>query len=62
MHTTGKDLRDERTLAGLSVQAMAEAMSVSRTTFWTIEKSGFVKPQTAQAYRDAIARLTKAAA
>lgn len=62
MHTTGAELRTERTLAGLSVQAVAEAMGVSRTTFWTIERAGFVKPQTAQAYRDAVARLTKAAA
>lgn len=61
-HTTGLKLKVERVQAGLSVNALTREMGISRTTFWTIEKSPIVRPETARAYRDAIARLIEKAA
>ena len=61
-HTTGLKLKVERVQAGLSVNALTREMGISRTTFWTIERATVVKPETARAYRDAIARLTSEAA
>ena len=61
-HTTGLDLKVERVRAKLSLNEVVAEMGVSRTTVWTIEKAPEVKPETAQAYRDAIARLSEKAA
>ena len=62
MNTTGRELRTLRTLSGVTVNALVEAMGVSRTTVWTIERQSIVKPETAAKYRDAIARLMQKAA
>jgi transcriptional regulator with XRE-family HTH domain len=63
VNTTGRELRTLRALSGVTVNALVEAMGVSRTTVWTIERQPVVKPETAAKYRDAIARLmTRAAA
>jgi hypothetical protein len=51
-----------RTLSGVTVNALVEAMQVSRTTIWTIERQPIVKPEQAAKYRDAIARLMQKAA
>lgn len=59
---TGHQLRVERVAANISVNAIAAAMKVSRTTVWTLERRALVSEAHAQAFRDAIARLTKAAA
>lgn len=57
MHTTGRELRTLRTLAGVTVNALYIEMGVSRTTLWTIERKPIVEPDTAVKYREAIARL-----
>lgn len=57
MHTTGRELRTLRTLAGVSVNDLYIEMGVSRTTLWTIERKPIVEPDTAVKYREAIARL-----
>lgn len=60
--TTGHQLRVERVAARITVNAITKAMAVSRSTIWSIERQAIVREDQAQAYRDAIARLTKAAA
>lgn len=60
--TTGHQLRVERVAARISVNAITAAMGVSRTTVWSIERQAIVREDQAAAYRDAIARLAKAAA
>lgn len=62
MHTTGRELRTLRTLAGVTVNALYVEMGVSRTTLWTIERRPIVEPEVAAKYRDAIARLMQKAA
>ena len=59
---TGHQLRVERVAANVSVNGIAEAMGVSRTTIWALERRALVSEAHAQSFRDAIARLTKAAA
>jgi transcriptional regulator with XRE-family HTH domain len=59
METTGKTLRLERVAADLSVNAVAGAMGVSRTTLWTIERRAAVPVEQVVAYRDAVARLSR---
>jgi len=61
-YTTGRDLRVERVAAGLQVNVLAAEMRVSRTTLWTIERQAAVRPEQVAKVRDAIARLTQAAA
>lgn len=60
--TTGHQLRVERVAARITVNAIYKAMKVSRTTVWSIERQAIVREDQVALYRDAIARLTKAAA
>lgn len=60
--TTGPQLRLERQAAYLTVIAVAAQMGVHRNTLAAIERQSLVRPDQAQQVRDAIARLSKAAA
>lgn len=59
---TGRELRLLRQTADLLVKDVAREMGVSTATLWTIERRAEVPAVQAQRFRDAIARLTKAAA
>lgn len=60
--TTGAQLRAERAAAYIEVKAVAAEMGVHRNTIVAIERRPEVRPEQAQKYREAIARLTKVAA
>jgi len=61
MTTTGKELRLARVAADLRVKDVAAAMGVSTATLWTIERRAIVPPEQAIRFREAVARLAKAA-
>lgn len=60
--TTGRQLRVERTAAGLTVNAVVAEMGISRQTMWATERRPIVDPAMVIRYRAAIARLLKAVA
>lgn len=60
--TTGHQLRVERVAANVTVNAICAAMKVSRTTIWSIERQAIVREDLVVRFRDALARLSKAAA
>lgn len=50
----GPHLRREREDAGLTQEAVAQAMGVTRQTLWRYEGMAYVKARTAERYRAAI--------
>ena len=54
---TGKELRLLRFGCDLTTVQLAAEMGISRTTLWSMERAATVRPEQANAYRAAVARL-----
>ena len=60
--TTGKQLELEIVAASLTRRQVSDLLGIHRNTLRAILQASLVRPEQASAVRDAIARLTKAAA